>query len=365
MTSVSDADSTWVHTAVSTEISRMTALLLVWSFITSVHVVADDIDWFWVDNHCYGVAKQTRKGNQFESFCKTGWASTVADISTLDALAESKEYSMVWVGAQQVQSGGAYQWTTTHASVPDGLWSSAAKKTEACVAMTKVKVSGDTTYRLQDWSCDNPFSYLCQSTEACGAAPLSSSSGTTRSTSAAAATNSVKSTTIQASSLSGTTPSSTSVASIITSKATSVVSSAATSTSTMSTAAAAGTIESSTSAVATFTSTFTSAVSVVNGLLGKDVTQPVLPEMDDQIAASTLSAYFEDKIKTIMDSFSDSVATVEQTSDLFCGMPLSNFQPVTEDELLKLVRRCRPTTSVDDPIPLVFFSSTLTFYFLY
>ncbi|PVD19467.1 hypothetical protein C0Q70_19956 [Pomacea canaliculata] len=73
--------------------------------------------------------------------------------------------------------------------------------------------------------------------------------------------------------------------------------------------------------------------------------------MDDQIAASTLSAYFEDKIKTIMDSFSDSVATVEQTSDLFCGTPLSNFQPVTEDELLKLVRRCRPTTSVDDPIP--------------
>lgn len=36
------------------------------------------------------------------------------------------------------------------------------------MAMTKVKVSGDTTYRLQDWSCDNPFSYLCQSTEACG-----------------------------------------------------------------------------------------------------------------------------------------------------------------------------------------------------
>ncbi|PVD19602.1 hypothetical protein C0Q70_20092 [Pomacea canaliculata] len=32
---------------------------------------------------------------------------------------------------------------------------------------------------------------------------------------------------------------------------------------------------------------------------------------DDQIAASTLSAYFEDKIKTIMDSFSDSVATLE------------------------------------------------------
>ncbi|PVD22627.1 hypothetical protein C0Q70_18448 [Pomacea canaliculata] len=45
---------------------------------------------------------------------------------------------------------------------------------------------------------------------------------------------------------------------------------------------------------------------VVNGLLGKDAMAPVLPEMDDQTAASTLSAYFEDKIKTIMDSFSDS-----------------------------------------------------------
>ncbi|PVD20262.1 hypothetical protein C0Q70_20759 [Pomacea canaliculata] len=88
---------------------------------------------------------------------------------------------------------------------------------------------------------------------------------------------------------------------------------------------------------------------VVNGLLGKDVTQPILPEMDDQTAASTLSAYFEDKIKTIMDSFSDSVDTVEQTSDLFCGTPLSNFQPVTEDELLKLVRRCSPTTRRTDP----------------
>ncbi|PVD24342.1 hypothetical protein C0Q70_14823 [Pomacea canaliculata] len=51
---------------------------------------------------------------------------------------------------------------------------------------------------------------------------------------------------------------------------------------------------------------------VVNGLLGKDVTQPVLPEMDDLTAASTLSAYFEDKIKTIMDSFSDSTLGKEK-----------------------------------------------------
>ena len=39
--------------------------------------------------------------------------------------------------------------------------------------------------------------------------------------------------------------------------------------------------------------------SVVNILLGKDSVSPMLHELDDQCAASTLCTFFEEKIQTI------------------------------------------------------------------
>ena len=88
---------------------------------------------------------------------------------------------------------------------------------------------------------------------------------------------------------------------------------------------------------------------IVNKLLGKDSVSPVLPEMEDQAAADALSAFFADKIKTIRESFTDDVQP--SIEDDFVGTPLTHFEPVTDDQLRKIIRRCNATSSSVDPVP--------------
>ncbi|KAL8596981.1 hypothetical protein ACOMHN_054712 [Nucella lapillus] len=91
--------------------------------------------------------------------------------------------------------------------------------------------------------------------------------------------------------------------------------------------------------------------SVVNGLLGEDKPSPVLPDLDDKTAADTLGTYFSDKIQTIRDGFGDGSEPVPQTDRAFAGTALSRFEPVTEEQLMKIIRRCNPTSSAVDPVP--------------
>jgi hypothetical protein len=90
--------------------------------------------------------------------------------------------------------------------------------------------------------------------------------------------------------------------------------------------------------------------SVVNRLLGKEVDSPVLPELSEQDAANTLSAFFIEKIETIRSGFGDS-SDLPHVEPTFVGQPLTCFQPVSEDQLRKIVSKANATSSDVDPVP--------------
>ena len=90
--------------------------------------------------------------------------------------------------------------------------------------------------------------------------------------------------------------------------------------------------------------------SVVHSLLGKDSASFFLPELDDQCAASTLCTFFEEKIRTIRTGLEAENSSEHQPS-YFVGKTPSEFSPVREDQLAKIISNCKPTSSSVDPIP--------------
>ena len=90
--------------------------------------------------------------------------------------------------------------------------------------------------------------------------------------------------------------------------------------------------------------------SVVHSLLGKDSASFFLPELDDQCAASTLCTFFEEKIRTIRTGLEAENSSEHQPS-YFVDETLSEFSPVCEDQLAKIVSKCKPTSSSVDSIP--------------
>jgi hypothetical protein len=90
--------------------------------------------------------------------------------------------------------------------------------------------------------------------------------------------------------------------------------------------------------------------SVVDRLLGKEVDSPVLPELTEQDAANALSAFFIEKIETIRSGFGDS-SDLPHVEPTFVGQPLTCFQPVSEDQLRKIISKANATSSDVDPVP--------------
>jgi hypothetical protein len=92
---------------------------------------------------------------------------------------------------------------------------------------------------------------------------------------------------------------------------------------------------------------------VVDGLLGKDSSSPVLLDLDTTTAANSLAEYFVNKIKSIRDNLVSPDPVVADTSFCvpFTGDPLSVFVPVTHDELSKVIASSKSTSSTVDPVP--------------
>ena len=90
--------------------------------------------------------------------------------------------------------------------------------------------------------------------------------------------------------------------------------------------------------------------SVVNILLGKDSVSPMLHELDDQCAASTLCTFFEEKIRTIRTGL-EAENSSEHQPFYFVGETLSEFSPVSEDQLGKIISNCKPTHRMSTPSP--------------
>ena len=86
-------------------------------------------------------------------------------------------------------------------------------------------------------------------------------------------------------------------------------------------------------------------------LLDKDSASPSLPEIDDQCAASTLCTFFDEKIQTIRTGLEAEEKCSEHQPSYFVGETLSEFSPVSEDQLAKIKSKCKPTSTGVDPIP--------------
>ena len=91
--------------------------------------------------------------------------------------------------------------------------------------------------------------------------------------------------------------------------------------------------------------------SVVNSLLGKDSVSPIIPELNDQCAASTLCTFFDEKIQTIRTGLEAEEKCSEHQPSYFVGETLSEFSPVSEDQLAKIISNCKPTSQSVNPIP--------------
>ena len=91
--------------------------------------------------------------------------------------------------------------------------------------------------------------------------------------------------------------------------------------------------------------------SVVDSLLGNNSSSTILPELTDQCAASTLCAFFEEKIQTIWTGLEADENSSEYQPSFFVVENLSEFSPVIEDQLAKTISNCKPTSLSVDPIP--------------
>ena len=85
--------------------------------------------------------------------------------------------------------------------------------------------------------------------------------------------------------------------------------------------------------------------SVVNSLLGKDSASRVLPELDYHCASSTLCTFFEQKIQAIRTGLEAEKNSSEHRPSYFVGETLSEFSPVRENQLAKIISKCKPTSS--------------------
>ena len=82
-----------------------------------------------------------------------------------------------------------------------------------------------------------------------------------------------------------------------------------------------------------------------NGL--NDSASPILPELDNQCA----STFFEEKIQTIWTGLETEGNYSQHQPSYFVGETMSEFSPVSEDQLAKIISKCKPTSQSVDPIP--------------
>ncbi|PVD20251.1 hypothetical protein C0Q70_20748 [Pomacea canaliculata] len=106
---------------------------------------------------------------------------------------------------------------------------------------------------------------------------------------------------------------------------------------------------------------------IVNSLMGKNGTSPVLPEVDVKSAADQLSSFFVNKITEISAGLESAACELpeceEDYSVPFAGVPLTSFTCIDESYLRKLVARSTKTSCAVDPVPTKFILQLLDILF--
>lgn len=96
---------------------------------------------------------------------------------------------------------------------------------------------------------------------------------------------------------------------------------------------------------------------IVNNLLGKDASSPILPNLDENLAAETISTYFTEKIVNISSDLENAASQLPDTSEdnIDCtGSVLTSFVPVNENTVKKIINKSKKTSCLLDPAPTKF-----------
>ena len=93
--------------------------------------------------------------------------------------------------------------------------------------------------------------------------------------------------------------------------------------------------------------------SLLSTLLNRENRSDSLPDMIPQEASKSFSRFFQEKIETIGQEFNDDpLDTTENfASSVHSSDMLSSFYALSEDQILKLIRESKSTTTTVDPAP--------------
>ena len=88
----------------------------------------------------------------------------------------------------------------------------------------------------------------------------------------------------------------------------------------------------------------------LNTIMGNNFTSPLPSNIPSDDLPSVFSNFFENKIHMIRQSFQPLLST-SVTSAAFHGQPLCSFEPVSESDILKILKGMPPKSCELDPIP--------------
>ena len=92
---------------------------------------------------------------------------------------------------------------------------------------------------------------------------------------------------------------------------------------------------------------------ITNRILGRNKSTPLPTLYPTSKLPALFAEFFVSKVKTIRDKLDSSEAVSDFTSGetSFTGQHMSNFNPISDEELKKIILSCKPTTCELDPMP--------------
>jgi exonuclease III len=89
---------------------------------------------------------------------------------------------------------------------------------------------------------------------------------------------------------------------------------------------------------------------LVFGLMGRNKNNPMPSNTDDKLLAEEFSTFFMDKILNIRKTLDD-FEKFDPNLGLRCTHQFDNFHSVSEEDVLSVIKKSKPTTCPTDPIP--------------
>ena len=101
---------------------------------------------------------------------------------------------------------------------------------------------------------------------------------------------------------------------------------------------------------------------IVNNLMDRHLSQKIIPnKKDGQELCEEMKDFFVQKVENIYSNIEESANDVgpNDYSQNFCGTPLSQFKPVSEEDLRETIKELNKKECEEDPVPLKIFMQCL------